>query len=58
MRSAWRARGTDVYGNYRLAFQINMLIAAAGILALIFATIPVPPEKAVAVQEAETADAH
>jgi len=58
MRSARRARGTDIYGNYRLAFQINMLIAAAGILALIFATMPVPPQKAVAVQEAETADAH
>jgi MFS family permease len=48
----------DVYGNYRLAFQINMMIAAAGILALIFATMPVPPEKTVAVQEGETAEAH
>jgi MFS family permease len=48
----------DLYGNYRLAFQINMLIAAAGIIALIFATMPVPPEKkAVAVQEAEIAEA-
>ena len=48
----------DVYGNYRLAFQLNMLIAAAGILALTFATMPVPPEKAVGVQEAETAESH
>ena len=48
----------DVYGNYRLAFEINMMIAAAGILALIFATMPVPPEKAVAVQQPETAEAH
>ena len=35
----------DVYGNYRLAFQLNMLIAAAGIVALFFAKMPVPPEK-------------
>ena len=48
----------DVYGNYRLAFEINMMIAAAGILALIFATMPVPPDKAVAVQQPETAEAH
>jgi len=33
----------DFYGNYVLAFQINMLIAAAGIIALFFARMPVPP---------------
>jgi len=35
----------DVYGNYRLAFQLNMLIAAAGIVALFFARMPEPPEE-------------
>ncbi len=34
----------DIYGNYSLAFRINMLIAAAGIIALFFARMPVPPE--------------
>jgi MFS family permease len=48
----------DVFGNYTLAFEINMMIAAAGILALIFATMPVPPEKAAATQEADTAETH
>ncbi|HXY24113.1 MAG TPA: MFS transporter [Candidatus Acidoferrum sp.] len=33
----------DVYGNYRLAFQLNMLIAATGIVALFFAKMPTPP---------------
>lgn len=47
----------DVYGSYRSAFQLNMLIAAAGIVALFFATMPVPPESAVAAQGAETAEA-
>ena len=46
----------DVYGNYRLAFHINMLLAAAGIVALFFATMPRPPEKALTIEEAEPAD--
>jgi MFS family permease len=33
----------DVLGNYRLAFEINMLVAALGIAALFFATMPIPP---------------
>ncbi len=33
----------DHYGNYTLAFEINILIAAGGILALFFATLPSPP---------------
>ena len=43
----------DMYGSYRSAFQLNMLIAAAGIVALFFATMPGPPKNALAVQEAE-----
>jgi MFS family permease len=35
----------DIYGNYTLAFEINMLIAACGVIALFFATMPVPPGK-------------
>jgi MFS family permease len=34
----------DNYGNYTLAFELNMLVAAGGIVALSFATMPVPPE--------------
>jgi hypothetical protein len=30
--------------NYTLAFEINMLVAARGILALLFATMPAPSE--------------
>lgn len=33
----------DLFGNYRLAFEINMMIAFAGIVALAFATLPQPP---------------
>lgn len=33
----------DVYGNYRLAFELNMLVVAGGIVALFFAIMPVPP---------------
>jgi MFS family permease len=33
----------DVYGNYTLAFELNMVIAAGGVVALFFATMPVPP---------------
>jgi MFS family permease len=32
----------DVYGSYKLAFELNMLIAAIGIFALLFATMPHP----------------
>jgi MFS family permease len=35
----------DLYGNYRLAFELNMLIAAAGIVALFFARMPAPPQE-------------
>ena len=38
----------DVYGNYALAFRINMLIAAAGIVALFFAKMPAPPKDSLA----------
>ena len=48
----------DLYGSYRSAFQLNMLIAAAGIVALFFATMPVPPDRALAAQETRTAEAH
>jgi MFS family permease len=34
----------DIRGNYTLAFEINMLVAAGGILALFFATMPLPPD--------------
>ncbi|HEY6387518.1 MAG TPA: MFS transporter [Candidatus Acidoferrum sp.] len=33
----------DVYGNYTLAFELNMGLVAGGIVALFFATMPVPP---------------
>jgi MFS family permease len=36
----------DVYGNYRVAFELNMVLAAAGIIALFFAAMPVPPRPA------------
>jgi MFS family permease len=32
----------DRYQNYRMGFELNMLIAAVGILALVFATMPQP----------------
>ena len=34
----------DIRGNYTLAFEINMLVAAGGILALFFAKMPLPPD--------------
>jgi MFS family permease len=37
----------DIYGNYALAFEINMLIAACGVVALFFATMPIPPTSSV-----------
>jgi MFS family permease len=33
----------DIFGNYTLAFELNMVIAACGVVALFFATMPVPP---------------
>jgi MFS family permease len=35
----------DVYGNYRLAFTTNMVIAAIAIIALLFATKPEAPQR-------------
>jgi MFS family permease len=36
----------DIYGNYTLAFAINMIVAAVGVVALLFATRPEAPENA------------
>ena len=47
----------DIYGNYTLAFEINMMIAAGGIVALFFAIMPVPPETTTTVERVETARA-
>ena len=33
----------DTYHSYKLAFELNSLVAAAGIVALFFARMPVPP---------------
>jgi MFS family permease len=41
----------DTYHSYSLAFGINCLVAAAGIVALLFARMPAPPEAAEANQE-------
>ena len=35
----------DIYGSYTRAFEINMLAAAIGIVALFFARMPAPPGK-------------
>jgi MFS family permease len=35
----------DIYGNYTLALELNMVIAGCGVVALFFATMPVPPVK-------------
>jgi MFS family permease len=34
----------DLYHSYTIAFELNCLVAAAGIVALFFARMPVPPE--------------
>ncbi|MGC0773255.1 MAG: MFS transporter [Candidatus Acidiferrum sp.] len=34
----------DVYGSYTSAFELNMLVAVGGIVALCFATMPAPPK--------------
>jgi MFS family permease len=48
----------DLHGNYTLAFEINILIAAAGILALFFATMPAPPAMETPAQQAEVVQAN
>jgi MFS family permease len=35
----------DLYGNYKLAFAINMVIAAVGIVGMLFATKPSAPQR-------------
>jgi MFS family permease len=47
----------DIYGNYTLAFELNMVIAAGGIIALFFATMPPPPQGDPAIPEVEIAEA-
>jgi MFS family permease len=41
----------DLYHSYELAFELNALVAALGIVALFFAPMPEPPEAEVAVSE-------
>jgi len=36
----------DLYASYTAAFEINMILAGGGIVALLFATMPSPPERA------------
>jgi MFS family permease len=36
----------DIYGSYARAFELNVLIAAVGIIAMAFATLPRPPRRA------------
>ena len=36
----------DVYGSYTLAFELNMVLAALGMIALFFATMPIQPRLA------------
>jgi MFS family permease len=33
----------DIHGNYTLAFELNMVVAACGIVASLFAMMPLPP---------------
>jgi MFS family permease len=47
----------DIFGSYSLTFELNIVIAALGIIALVFATIPVPPEMRIAVRAAESSSA-
>ena len=42
----------DVYGSYARAFELNILIAAVGIIAMAFATLPRPRDARVAVAQA------
>jgi MFS family permease len=47
----------DIFGNYTLAFELNMVIAALGIIVLLFATVPIPPAIRTAVHGVETSPA-
>jgi MFS family permease len=47
----------DLYGNYTLAFEINILISAAGVVALFFARMPTPPAMDISVRQSELAQA-
>jgi hypothetical protein len=47
----------DLYASYTAAFEINMILAGGGIVALLFATMPVPPERAAKIPDAEVAPA-
>jgi MFS family permease len=42
----------DVYGSYTRAFELNILVAAIGIIAVAFATLPRPRDARVAVAQA------
>jgi MFS family permease len=41
----------DIFHSYKLAFELNCVIAAIGIVAVFFARMPVPPEAAALVSE-------
>ena len=41
----------DLYHSYKLAFELNSLVAALGIIALFFAPMPEPPEAEKAINE-------
>lgn len=41
----------DLYHSYKLAFELNTAVAALGIIAMLFAHMPKPPEAAVSVRE-------
>jgi hypothetical protein len=43
----------DLYHSYTMAFELNCLVAATGIVALFFARMPVPPEVRTIVPMAE-----
>ena len=47
----------DLYRSYTAAFEINMILAGGGIVALLFATMPAPPERAAKIPDAEAAPA-
>jgi len=47
----------DIYGSYTLAFELNMMIAAGGIIALFFATMPAPPSEPTTAREVEIPEA-
>jgi hypothetical protein len=41
----------DLYHSYKLAFEVNSALAAVGIVALFFATMPEPPEAGIPLSE-------